>query len=214
MKDLLNYSTLGLTEHRVNKNMKTGETFTLYVVLSTIFFPKNWSYTGTTKPFSNILHPFLLHPPIFHIHTSSSTPIFIFTPIALLMIWLYMYQTCNESSHFWFESSHLVRILSRVESSHSSHCTNFNGSSHWKPVESFTYFKVKSRVITRYKPDMYIVTAAIRVEECLCSFVMKLWIPIIAIRRIFRIIDSLRSPLSWLVVIIINFIFSERQCRL
>ena len=65
------------------------------------------------------------------------------------------YQTWNESSHFWFESSHLVQIFSRVESSYSSHCTNFNGSSHWKLVESFTYLKVESRVITRYMSASY-----------------------------------------------------------
>ncbi len=65
------------------------------------------------------------------------------------------YQTCNESSHFG--SSRVIWSKILVESSHSGHCTHFNGSSHWKPVDSFTYLKVESRVISRYKSSFKMV---------------------------------------------------------
>ncbi len=77
-----------------------------------------------------------------HSSSSSNIPVIIYT----------IQNTRVVTSRVIFGSSRVIWSKFLVEL---SHCTNLNGSSHWKPVESFTYFKVESRVITCYKSDNY-----------------------------------------------------------
>ncbi len=51
-------------------------------------------------------------------------------------------------SKFWVELSRVTRVTVQISMGRA------RGSSNWKPVKSFTYFKVESRVITCYKPGV------------------------------------------------------------